>query len=297
MVSIRAFSSASQTSHTQVYRTLTYRAFFRMSALHRIAKTAADVVITLTLWFYFVFGFFVLYYLPRFVPSYLLAKDRETAFQRLACQFLRSFFRLCEAITPGLSFDIPPDVLGIRSSLIVCNHISYLDSILFASLFERHTTIVKSVFLKVPFMGWTLRHAGYIPSESTGDLAGLFVDRVDGLGRFVERGGNFFVFPEGRRSRNHSIGAFHPGAFKLAKKWELAVELLTIEGSDKLFTPGRFLFNTCVPVVVKLRRLRRIEASELSNAPCLSSFVAKIESEYRSLATGGASDEEWGKGV
>ena len=101
------------------------------------------------MWVYFILGFLLLF-APRYGWAWLWATDREVAFQRLNQRFFQSFFRVLLRITPGLALRIQGDVSAIRSSIIVSNHLSYLDPLLLVSLFEKQKTIVKKTFFKVP---------------------------------------------------------------------------------------------------------------------------------------------------
>jgi 1-acyl-sn-glycerol-3-phosphate acyltransferase len=129
--------------------------------------------------------------------------------------------------------------------VVIANHISYLDSILMVSMFKRHTTIVKADLFTIPIMGLMLRLSGYLPSAGTGHLAEILVQRTEDLPRTLAAGDNLFIFPEGTRSRDGTIGEFSPGAFKLARLCRTPIHVLRIRNSDRLFKPGRFLFQTC----------------------------------------------------
>jgi 1-acyl-sn-glycerol-3-phosphate acyltransferase len=158
--------------------------------------------------------------------------------------FYKSFFWLCRRLIPRQGWQVDRTVPAIRSSVIVCNHISYIDPILLISLFGRHTTIVKSRLFMVPIFGKVLRISGYIPSAADPDLTEMMIERMDTLCRDLHQGSNLIVFPEGTRSRNGRIGKFNSGAFKIARRCRLPIQVLFIRNSQRLFAPGRFLFNT-----------------------------------------------------
>ncbi|BBO86352.1 hypothetical protein DSCO28_69180 [Desulfosarcina ovata subsp. sediminis] len=206
-------------------------------------RWAIDLGITLLLWAYFTLGFLVF-----FAPLYLLAAvvpaTRMTAFQWLNHGFYWIFFRLCRLLMPRQRWQIDGAVKAIRASVIVCNHVSYIDPILLISLFPRHTTIVKARLFKIPIFGWMLRLTGYIPSAADRHLADVMLRRMETLCTDLARGANLIVFPEGTRSRNGSIAPFNTGAFKIARRCRMPIHVIMIRGTERLFTPGRFLFNT-----------------------------------------------------
>jgi len=204
-----------------------------------------DLVITLLLWGYFIFGF-ILFFSPFYLIAFVCPPIREAAIQCLNSLFYKGFFVLVRVALPGIGLHIDPKVNGLENCIIVCNHVSYLDPLMMIALFRRHKTVVKATFFKVPVFGWVLRAAGYIPSMSKGRMAGLMVKQTKTLASFLEQGGILFVFPEGTRNRNAGTGvlAFHSGVFKLARYCKAPINVLVIRNTDKLFTPGRFLFHT-----------------------------------------------------
>ena len=76
----------------------------------------------------------------------------------------------------------------------MCNHLSYLDPLLLISLFRRQKTVMRASFLKIPFIGWTMRNCGYIPVASSRGLSAELWRHVEGLGAFLAIGGVLFVF-------------------------------------------------------------------------------------------------------
>nr|WP_321400469.1 lysophospholipid acyltransferase family protein [uncultured Desulfobacter sp.] len=206
---------------------------------------ARDMVITLLLWGYFLFGF-LLFFSPFYLVVFVCPPIREWAIQCLNSLFYNGFFLLLRMLMPGLALHVGPKIKSLENGIIVCNHLSYLDPLMMISLFRRHKTIVKATFFKVPVFGWVLRAAGYIPSMPTGRMAGLMVKQTRALFSFFEKGGILFVFPEGTRNRNAGQGtlAFHSGVFKMARLCRAPIHVLMIRNTDKVFTPGRFLFHT-----------------------------------------------------
>jgi len=174
----------------------------RMHFLKRIV----DLLITLILWVYYIPGF-LLFFSPLYLASFIFSPNREIAFQRLNHLYLRSFFFIVRALVPGLRISIQDAVTSIRSSVIVCNHLSYLDPILLVSLF------------KVPIFGWMLKTSGYIPSSVGGMASSGIIESMERMGDYLSSGGNLFIFPEGTRSRDGKLGRFNDGAFKIARRF------------------------------------------------------------------------------
>jgi 1-acyl-sn-glycerol-3-phosphate acyltransferase len=211
--------------------------------LTRSIQRLTDLLITLLLWSYFLFGSIFFFFL-LYMPAYLFAENRVDAFQKLTHRHMKNFFALTRRLIPRTKFAIQKDVREIHSSVIVCNHLSYLDPILLISLLPRLRTIVKSTFFKVPFFGWLLRNSGYIPSAPSEMLGPAMINNLESIKKHLQEGGNLFVFPEGTRSRTGNLAPFNKGVFSIARYCDAPLKLILIKDTNKLFPPGSFSFNT-----------------------------------------------------
>jgi 1-acyl-sn-glycerol-3-phosphate acyltransferase len=220
----------------------------------RWMTATVDLLATLLLWGYFTVGFVLL-----FAPFYLLAAaaagDRAGAFQRLNHFFYRGFFLLCQVVMPRQRWRIDPALKQVRASVVVCNHVSYIDPLLLIAQFPRHTTIVKNRLFSIPVFGWMLGLSGYLPAAAHGRLAEKMIACMGKMPEFLAAGGNLIVFPEGTRSRTGVVGELNPGAFKIARRFHAPIAVAAIENSQRLFTPGRFVFNACRANTITVRML------------------------------------------
>jgi 1-acyl-sn-glycerol-3-phosphate acyltransferase len=143
-----------------------------------------------------------------------------------------------------VSWHISDAVYAIRSSVIIANHQSFLDPILFVSLFLQQKTVVKKRYFPVPIFGWILKASGYIPAFGGDSASNMLLEQVGKMQGYLAGGGNLFMFPEGTRSRDGHIGPFDRGAFRIAKLCGAPIQVLVIRNTGRLYIPGRFLFNT-----------------------------------------------------
>jgi 1-acyl-sn-glycerol-3-phosphate acyltransferase len=130
----------------------------------------------------------------------------------------------------------------------------------------------------VPVFGWMLKQAGYVPSTSEGKLSELVIERIDTMDGYLASGGNLFIFPEGTRSRDGSIGRLNKGAFKIAKLSRTPVNVLYIRNTNKLFTPGKFLFNTMVPSTITVELIDRIDPEYQSDNFSIAQLMSQVYS-------------------
>jgi 1-acyl-sn-glycerol-3-phosphate acyltransferase len=217
-----------------------------------------DVAVTLACWGYFILAF-VFPFCFIYGGAWLLPGSREPRFQRINNLYYRGFFRILRMTAPRHQWRIDEQVKHIRSSVVVCNHLSYLDPLLMLALFPKQKTVVKTNFFKVPIFGWVLRTAGYFPADGEGRYREMMIEQVEGMKKYLADGGIFFIFPEGSRSRDGSIGPLRRGAVKIARLCKAPIHVLHLEGTDRLFTPGKFFFNARKPNTISLRSIDRIE--------------------------------------
>lgn len=225
-----------------------------MGAVDRII----DGLVTLCCWAYFTLGF-LLFFAPFYLAAALFSRRPDYLFQRLNRTFYRGFFALLRRLAPRQQWQLDSCISDIRSAVVVCNHLSYLDPLLMIALLNRAKTIVKPVFFAVPIFGWVLRRAGYFPAATSGPHAGLMIDQLATMASYLAEGGNIFIFPEGTRSRDGRLGALNPGALKIARACQAPLYVLGIANTDRLFTPGKFFFYSRRPNTIRVRILDRID--------------------------------------
>jgi 1-acyl-sn-glycerol-3-phosphate acyltransferase len=244
----------------------------------RLFQHTLDFLITVLLWFYFLFGYWCIF-LFIFVPTWLFAQNFAAALQYLNHVHLKCFFALTRLLIPHTKFVIPSDVRDIRSSVIVCNHLSYLDPILLISLYKRQCTIVKNTFFSVPIFGWFLRKACYVPSSPAEMMGAAMINNLEAIKEHLVAGGNLFVFPEGTRSRDGKLSPFNKGVFSIARYCNAPLKLIFISNTDKLFRPGTFSFNTHDHQTIELELIGSLSPDY--KAPEFS--ISDVASEIRHL--------------
>jgi 1-acyl-sn-glycerol-3-phosphate acyltransferase len=244
-------------------------------AARRPLQAVLDMLITLAIWTYFTAGF-VLLFAPFYLWAGLFSGDREQAFQRLNSRFYRGFFALVRWLMPGHRWQVQPEVAGIRSAVVVCNHRSYLDSIFLISLYERHNTIVKSRLFDIPVFGRMLGWSGYIPSSAEGRFGEMMIRRLEGMDAFLAAGGNLIVFPEGTRSKDGRIGPLNKGAFKIARRCRAPIKVLFVRGTERMFRPGTFAFDTRGPNTISLELIGSVGVAAGREPGTLSQAMDRV---------------------
>jgi 1-acyl-sn-glycerol-3-phosphate acyltransferase len=238
----------------------------------------SDVVVTFVCWFYFIFTF-LFFFSFFYVAAFFFSKNREQAFQYLDHLFFKGFLWLLRVLAPRQKWEIDQGIRNIHGSIIVCNHQSYLDPLILISLLPRQKTIVKTKFFHAPVFGWLIKISGYLPASTEGIHAKRMIEQVETMGDFLESGGNLFVFPEGTRNPDGVLGEFHKGVFKIGRMHRCPIHVLSLCNTDKLFTPGKFFFNTRVFNIISMKKLGCIKpapSQKLTSATALERKVRQI---------------------
>lgn len=250
-----------------------------MTAFVNFLKSINDAVITSLLWFYFLLGF-IIFFSPLYITAFIFSTNREHSFQALNHYFYKGFFLWAQFLIPGLKIKAQDDVLKIRSSVIVCNHLSYLDPILLISIFKRHRTIVKSAFFNVPIFGKVITISGYIPSYAGGEFSSILIEQMNTMKNFLASGGNLFVFPEGTRSRDGRLGKFSKGAFRIARHLKAPITVLRIKDTNRLYQPDRFLFHTTRKIAIEIDVIGKIVPDYESAEGSVTSLIKQARSIF-----------------
>ena len=250
--------------------------------LLKYIKPVVDPLITVIVWIYYL-GAYLVFFWPFHVWTCFFSADRELGFQKVNYRIYRSFFFVLRQLMPGLKIHIPDDVMAIRSSIIVCNHLSFLDPILLISLYEKHKTIVKSIFFKLPVFGWILKNSGYLPSATSGSFFELMHKRIVDMPGYLAGGGNLFIFPEGTRSRSGATGTFSKGAFSIARKCRAPIAVIHIRNTGDVFPPDKILFNTCVDHTVSIELITILKPAYDAEDFSLTGLIASVQELYRDL--------------
>lgn len=134
--------------------------------------------------------------------------------------------------------------------VIVLNHqaMSDIPALYFVPLNFRWVS--KREVFKIPFFGQLLRLHGDICINR-----GKAAEAMDQLLRdgalWIERGASVAIFPEGTRSKDGEIHRFKAGAFELARKVQVPILPVVLEGTERLIHKNR-LFRWRNTVTVKV---------------------------------------------
>jgi uncharacterized protein len=214
---------------------------FRWLITNRTSKglspmTMLGIVKTIFTYGFFIFGSFFLTIvgiLLKIVPVGL--KRKRLFFHSLIRFFTWSLVKMAPQL--GLKIINLSNVFS-SSSIIICNHTSFLDILITAGLHPKLILLTNKWVWNSPVFGGVVRLADYYPvMEGAEDSINRVEDRV-------KEGYSVVVFPEGTRSTDGKIGRFHKGAFFMAEKLQVPIQPLLIHGAHEAIPKGTIYLNS-----------------------------------------------------
>ena len=134
------------------------------------------------------------------------------------------------------------NILVDQPQIFIANHQGYYDIFTLAGyLTVQLRWVSKAVLFRVPFMGWAMRAAGYIPVERNNRKQSYqaFLNTLEA----IKEGSSVVIFPEGTRSEDGNIGIFKKGSQLLAQRAKVPMVPVAIIGTRDIIRKGSMLFH------------------------------------------------------
>ncbi|MDX9846286.1 MAG: lysophospholipid acyltransferase family protein [Tenuifilaceae bacterium] len=132
-----------------------------------------------------------------------------------------------------IKFEGRENVRKGQAYIIVSNHQSAFDIVLLYRLWMHFKWVAKREIFRIPFIGWNLwlnRHI-VIDRASVRGAKKMLIEAQ----KHLKMGSSVLIFPEGTRSIDGAIKRFKDGAFVLAKKTNIPILPVVINGSKEVF--------------------------------------------------------------
>lgn len=168
-------------------------------------------------------------YIIFWIPS--LRKTRMAYLQKAAS----IWSRLMLVVASGSKVTVKGlENLPESNVLLVSNHQSQLDILTVLGYVPKHVGFIAKIELTMlPVINlWMLfLHCVFIDRKNMKKSARAIDKGVQNL----KKGYSMLIFPEGTRSKSHTIGNFKPGALKLGTRSGVPIVPLTIDGTYHIF--------------------------------------------------------------
>lgn len=136
------------------------------------------------------------------------------------------------AITPiwKMKADGLENIDRSKNYLIVCNHQSMLDILIVAAKLPLcFKFLAKKELFSIPFMGWFMSLAQYIPVDRANRTSRHHA-LID-IAHWLKKRASVLFFPEGTRSLDGQIHEFRSAAFKLARDSHVEILPVVLDGT------------------------------------------------------------------
>lgn len=126
--------------------------------------------------------------------------------------------------------EVSHEAAALPQAIYMSNHESGIDILLLLLAIRQDVRfLAKRELFFVPFMGWSMWLAGFVPVDRRRTEKAK--DVLSTLDRRLEAGISILVFPEGTRSRDGSLGAFKKSGFLTALKAGLPIVPVAVSGA------------------------------------------------------------------
>ncbi|MBX9953133.1 MAG: 1-acyl-sn-glycerol-3-phosphate acyltransferase [Candidatus Obscuribacterales bacterium] len=145
-----------------------------------------------------------------------------------------------------------------RTVILAGNHTGWLDPLIVGAIFERRTRfLIMDEAMKWPVVGQMAATLGAIPLKR-----GHGLDALKSAQACLSRGESVLIFPEGKLTRDGSIGEFQPGVARLQKEAQCAIVPFAISGGYEAWPREK---RAPRPASIRIAIGRPLEANELQD--------------------------------
>jgi 1-acyl-sn-glycerol-3-phosphate acyltransferase len=149
------------------------------------------------------------------------------------------------------------------AAVITANHLSILDILVLYGLFRPFKWVAKGELFRVPFVGWNMRLADYVPIWR-GDRESVRT-MMARCRAHLDRGVPVLIFPEGTRSLDGEMLPFKEGAFRLACDAGCPVFPVAVSGTGDAIPKHGILFRN--PMRARVEVLDPLYPSQFGGDP------------------------------
>ncbi|HIL97308.1 MAG: lysophospholipid acyltransferase family protein [bacterium] len=137
-----------------------------------------------------------------------------------------------------------------QTYIIVSNHQSSIDILVAFTLFIHFKWVSKAELFNIPFIGWNMYLNRYVRLKrgKTHSIRRMY----RACEKHLKRGSSVFLFPEGTRSTTGKLRGFKEGAFVLAKRLNLPVLPVVINGSKDAVPKSSLNFHGQSHITVEI---------------------------------------------
>jgi len=128
-----------------------------------------------------------------------------------------------------------------RPVILMANHQSYVDVPVLFHIRHQFKWMADVELFRIPFFGWAMRMAGYVPIRRGDAKAGIrSLEQAKG---WLSKGISIFIFPEGTRTHTGVFSRFQTGGFRLAVTTGTPIVPVVVVGTRQMLPRGTWMFH------------------------------------------------------
>ncbi len=174
-----------------------------------------------------------------------------------------------------------------NSSVVIANHQSYFDSIIFGAIIPQNTLIIgKKSLIWFPLFGWIFYLAGNLFLNRKNHQKAM--DTMKVVDTAIKNGSSLWIFPEGTRSHGKGLSKFKKGAFYAALQNQVPLQPIvvsTLKSSLNLskWAPGNILVEVLEPIETQGNDVNNINYIMNEAHHTMKSKIALLDKEISAL--------------
>lgn len=137
-----------------------------------------------------------------------------------------------------------------KTYVIVSNHQSMVDILAAFTLFTHFKWVSKAELFNIPLIGWNMHLNRYVQLQRGRNKS--IRKMYSACEYHLKNGSSVYLFPEGTRSPTGKMRDFKEGAFALAKRLQVPILPLVINGSKNALPKNSFNFHGKTRVRLKV---------------------------------------------
>jgi 1-acyl-sn-glycerol-3-phosphate acyltransferase len=167
------------------------------------------------------------------------------------------------------------------AALVVCNHVSFVDSLIVGAMCHRPIRFV--MYYKIyrsPFLGWIFRMAKAIPIAGRKEDPALMERAFEEVKKCLDEGELVGIFPEGVVTYTGEINTFRPGVERILAANPVPVVPMALRGLW-----GSFFSRNGGPAMTRPPRRfwSKIELEIGDVVPAADATAARLEADVRAM--------------
>lgn len=223
-------------------------------------RGAAKALLSAVFWLYLGLSLMVFWFAVVPVWLALLPFDRRRRFSHRYAWIWANHY---VALSPYWRIDIAgrERIADDGTYVMVANHQSFGDIFVLYSLRKQFKWVAKASVFMVPFLGWMMWMADYVPIRR-GDVRSR-QRMLELCLAHLRRGSSVLLFPEGTRSRDGEIREFRRGAFAIAAAAGVPVVPIVIEGTAHALPQGTWVFQHEGAIDIRVQVLEPVDPASV----------------------------------